>query len=190
MISTGKVGADKVDDALASGESVASVLAAFGPAIASAVADVVRGLAGLGISVVLGAILTFFLLRDGAAGFEAATRQLVPWRRDELEAAARRATTVLGNYMIGTGAISAVGAAQPVPDHGDPRPAAGVAAGGPVIPRRVHPVYRVAPDDRSRVPGHRRGRVPAGHPDHADLHARLQHRPGQHRGARSCTDEP
>ena len=112
MISTGKVGADKVDDALASGESVASVLAAFGPAIASAVADVVRGLAGLGISVVLGAILTFFLLRDGAAGFEVATRQLVPWRRDELEAAARRATTVLGNYMIGTGAISAVGAAS------------------------------------------------------------------------------
>ena len=65
---------------------------------------------GLGISIALGAILTFFLLRDGATGFEAATRPLTPWRHDEVAAAAGRATGVLGNYMIGTGAISAVGA--------------------------------------------------------------------------------
>jgi predicted PurR-regulated permease PerM len=110
MVGGGLAGAGKIDAALASGQSVASIVAAFAEPILEAVAAVVRGLAGLGISVALGAILTFFLLRDGVAGFEAATRPLTPWRHDELAAAAGRATGVLGNYMIGTGAISAVGA--------------------------------------------------------------------------------
>jgi predicted PurR-regulated permease PerM len=103
-------GAGRIDDALASGESLASVVAAFSQPILQAVGVVVLGLAGLGISIALGAILTFFLLRDGASGFEAVTGRLTPWRHDELAAAAGRATSVLGNYMIGTGAISAVGA--------------------------------------------------------------------------------
>jgi predicted PurR-regulated permease PerM len=103
-------GAAKVDQALASGQSVASIVVAFAQPIAQAVRTVVLGLAGLGISVVLGAILTFFLLRDGAMGFEAVTSPLTRWRHDEVEAAAGRATSVLGNYMIGTGAISVVGA--------------------------------------------------------------------------------
>ena len=64
------------------------------------------------ISIVLGAILTFYLLRDGPRGFEAVTHPLVAWRRDELREAGKRATGVLGGYMIGTGAISAVGAAS------------------------------------------------------------------------------
>jgi predicted PurR-regulated permease PerM len=110
MVDQGIVGAGRIDDALASGQSVASVVAAFAEPILEAVATLVRGLAGLGIAIALGAILTFFLLRDGAAGFEAATRPLTPWRHDEVAAAAGRATGVLGNYMIGTGAISAVGA--------------------------------------------------------------------------------
>jgi predicted PurR-regulated permease PerM len=103
-------GASKVDEALASGQSLASIVVAFAQPIAQAVGAVVFGLAGLGISVVLGAILTFFLLRDGAIGFEAATRPLSRWRHDEVESAVGRATSVLGNYMIGTGAISLVGA--------------------------------------------------------------------------------
>jgi len=112
IVDGGVAGAGKVDDALAAGESLASVIAAFAEPILEAVAAVIRGLAGLGISVVLGAILTFFLLRDGAIGFEAVTKPLARWRHDDLETAAHRATSVLGNYMIGTGAISAVGAAS------------------------------------------------------------------------------
>jgi predicted PurR-regulated permease PerM len=103
-------GAGRIDDALASGQSLASVVAAFAQPILQAVGTVALGLAGLGISVALGAILTFFLLRDGATGFEIATGRLTPWRRSQLAAATGRATSVLGNYMIGTGAISAVGA--------------------------------------------------------------------------------
>ena len=110
MVDQGVAGGGKIDDALASGQSVASIVSAFAEPILEAVAALVRGLAGLGIAIALGAILTFFLLRDGAIGFEAATRPLTPWRHDEVAAAAGRATTVLGNYMIGTGAISAVGA--------------------------------------------------------------------------------
>ena len=110
MVNEGLTGAGKIDDALASGQSVASIVAAFAQPLIQALGIIVRGLAGLGIAIALGAILTFFLLRDGATGFEAATRLLTPWRHDELAGAASRATTVLGNYMVGTGAISAVGA--------------------------------------------------------------------------------
>jgi predicted PurR-regulated permease PerM len=110
MVDQALTGGGRIDDALASGQSVASIVAAFAQPIVQAVGTIVQGLAGLGIAVALGAILTFFLLRDGATGFEAATRPLTRWRHDQLAAAAGRATTVLGNYMIGTGAISAVGA--------------------------------------------------------------------------------
>ncbi|MFL5755903.1 MAG: AI-2E family transporter, partial [Chloroflexota bacterium] len=110
MVDDGTIGASRIDDAIASGQTIASVAAAFAEPIAQAVAVVARGLAGLAISIVLAAIVTFFLLRDGARGFEAVTKPLTRWRHDELEAAGGRATSVLGNYMIGTGAISAVGA--------------------------------------------------------------------------------
>ncbi len=112
IVANALTGAGRIDQAAASGQSLSSIVAAFAQPILDAVATVVRGLAGLGIAIALGAILTFFLLRDGAMGFEVATRPLSAWRRDELAGAARRATTVLGNYMIGTGAISLVGAAS------------------------------------------------------------------------------
>jgi len=104
------IGAGTIDDLLGPGQSVASVLAAIVPEIVRAVAVVVAGLFGLAVSLTLGAILTFYLLRDGARGFEAATAGLSRWRHDELKAAATRATGILGGYMIGTGAISAFGA--------------------------------------------------------------------------------
>ena len=75
IVDGGIAGAGKIDDALAAGESLASIIAAFAePSWRRSPG--VRGLAGLGISVVLGAILTFFLLRDGAIGFEAVTSPL------------------------------------------------------------------------------------------------------------------
>jgi predicted PurR-regulated permease PerM len=110
IVASASTGADKIDAALTSGASVASIVAAIAPPLIDAGLAVVAGLAGLGIVIVLGAILTFYLLRDGVRGFEAMTGPLTRWRHDELKSAAGRATTVLGNYMIGTGAISAVGA--------------------------------------------------------------------------------
>ena len=68
------------------------------------------GLAAFGIVVVVGSILTFYLLRDGAAGFELVTSRFTRWRHDELEEVARRASRVLGGYMVGTGVVSIVGA--------------------------------------------------------------------------------
>ena len=103
-------GAERVDDVLASGESVPTIVGAIAPQLLAATAVLLSALAGFVISIVLGSILTFYLLRDGGRGFDAATARLTAWRRDELEAAGRRATGVLGGYMIGTGAISAAGA--------------------------------------------------------------------------------
>ena len=111
IVAESRSGAGRVDDLIGSGQSIASMVEAIAPQLLAAAGLLVAALAGLVISVVLGAILTFYLLRDGARGFEAATARLTTWRHDELKAAAERATGVLGGYMIGTGAISAVGAA-------------------------------------------------------------------------------
>jgi predicted PurR-regulated permease PerM len=111
IVATAVAGAGTIDDTIGT-ETLASVVEAIGPQLVEAVAIVIAGIAGLTISIVLGAILTFYLLRDGVRALEVATRPLAPWRQDELEAAAGRATSILGNYMIGTGAISAVGAAS------------------------------------------------------------------------------
>jgi predicted PurR-regulated permease PerM len=105
------LGAALVDAAVGSGTSLASVLETIGPQLINAIGVLVTALGVLVIAVVLGAILTFYLLRDGARGFDVATARLTPWRRDELAGAAGRATSVVGGYMIGTGAISAFGAA-------------------------------------------------------------------------------
>jgi putative heme transporter len=109
IVGNAGIGAGKLDGWANSGQSLASIVAAIAPTIAQAAATILKGLAALGIAIVLGAILTFFLLRDGRLGLEAVTSPLVKWRRDEVEAAAGRATGVLGAYMLGTGVISAFG---------------------------------------------------------------------------------
>jgi predicted PurR-regulated permease PerM len=111
IVAAAVAGAGTIDDTIGT-ETLTSVVEAIGPQLLEAAVAVVAGIAGLTISIVLGAILTFYLLRDGVRALEVATRPLAPWRQDELEAAAGRATSILGSYMIGTGAISAVGAAS------------------------------------------------------------------------------
>ena len=81
-----------------------------GPQLIQFTVDLLGGLAAFGIVVVVGSILTFYLLRDGAAGFELVTSRFTRWRHDELEEVARRASRVLGGYMVGTGVVSIVGA--------------------------------------------------------------------------------
>jgi predicted PurR-regulated permease PerM len=112
IIASAKAGAGTIDDAAGIQDGLSSIVATAGPQIVQFAATILVGLAGLMIGIVLGAILTFYLLRDGPRGFEAVTHPLVAWRRDELREAGKRATGVLGGYMIGTGAISAVGAAS------------------------------------------------------------------------------
>ena len=69
-------------------------------------------LVGLTIVLVLGVLLTFYFLRDGAGLWAALMSHLPTDVTHELGAAGGRAFGVLGGYMVGTGAISFVGAAS------------------------------------------------------------------------------
>ena len=60
--------------------------------------------------VVIGVILTFVTLKDGRRTWETLTSRLDLWRKREIDAAAERAASVLGSYMLGTGAVSLFGA--------------------------------------------------------------------------------
>jgi predicted PurR-regulated permease PerM len=55
-------------------------------------------------------VLTYYLLRDGARGWQVATSRLSPWRRRRLDTAGERSVGVLGGYMFGTAIISGFGA--------------------------------------------------------------------------------
>ena len=81
-----------------------------GSGILQSLAAVVTALAGLVVVFLLGALLTFYLLRDGSRGWAVVLRRFGGWRRDTVDQAGQRAVTILGNYMIGTGALSAFGA--------------------------------------------------------------------------------
>ena len=176
-------GAELLDDVIASGQSVASIVAVIAPQLLAATSFLVAALVGLVISLVLGRDPDVLLApgrRPGVRGRRPST--LARWRRDELEGAGARATGVLGGYMIGTGAISAVGAASQFLIMwllGIPLawPLAMLSFFGGFIPYigsllttglALLVTIAVGSD--------------AGRADHADLHPRLQHRAGQHRG--------
>ena len=59
----------------------------------------------------LAILLTFYFLRDGDGFWQSFLERVEPGRRSHVEAAGSRAFDVLGGYMLGTGAISAFGAA-------------------------------------------------------------------------------
>ena len=109
IVANASSGAGKIDELLGS-TSLVAIVAAAGPELLQFTLTLLGGLAAFGIVVVVGSILTFYLLRDGAAGFELVTSRFTSWRHDELEEVARRASGVLGGYMIGTGVVSIVGA--------------------------------------------------------------------------------
>jgi predicted PurR-regulated permease PerM len=69
-------------------------------------------LVNLAVIVVLGTLLTFYLLRDGAALWHRVIVRVPGSRRDQVDGAGNRAVSVLGGYMVGTAAISFVGAAS------------------------------------------------------------------------------
>jgi putative heme transporter len=88
----------------------AAITAGVGSGILDSIRQVVAGLAGLFVGLVLSAVLSFFVLRDGSRGWAAITSRLVGWRHEIVDGAGERAVGILGGYMISTGALSLFGA--------------------------------------------------------------------------------
>ena len=80
-------------------DSLVSAIITFGETFGAAV-----------LVVIVSAFLSFFFLRDGGSIWQRVTPYLSSDIEADAEAAARRAVDVLGGYMIGTAAISFVGA--------------------------------------------------------------------------------
>ncbi len=72
--------------------------------------SVIQGIAGFAVTLLLGALLTFYLLRDGSKGWASVTRRFKGWRGETVDRAGQKAVAVLSGYMISTGALSAFGA--------------------------------------------------------------------------------
>jgi putative heme transporter len=64
----------------------------------------------LALILVLSPLLAFYFLKDGPRGWATVTARTASWRRPALEAGGERAAEILGGYVLGTAAISAVGA--------------------------------------------------------------------------------
>lgn len=71
-----------------------------------------QSLAAIGIIVLLSALLAFYFMRDGGNAWQGVTSRVGPGSVDDVRAAGRRAFDALSGYMIGTAAISLVGAAS------------------------------------------------------------------------------
>jgi predicted PurR-regulated permease PerM len=113
VAATAEAGADTADSALGGlAGLLPAAVAEFGRGAAGAVIAVAEGVAQTVVIFVLGALVAFYLLRDGKR-FEA---RLMAHARPEIapdvQGAATRAVQVLGGYMGGTAVISFVGAAS------------------------------------------------------------------------------
>jgi len=87
-----------------------AIASGFGGGILATIQGVLTGLTALFVGLVLSAVLSFFVLRDGSRGWAALTRSLPGWRHDIVDRAGTRAVEILGGYMISTGVLSAFGA--------------------------------------------------------------------------------
>ncbi len=106
-----------VDGAEQAGEATGGALAWLGSLaeevgtnVLGVVVDILQALSALGVVLLLSALLTFYLLRDGGKGWDRMTQRMHPWQRDQLQMTVSESTGVLGGYMGGTAVISAVGA--------------------------------------------------------------------------------
>jgi predicted PurR-regulated permease PerM len=111
IVADGTTGAGSSDGALG-GQlgGLVAVVQQFGGALVDILGSVVSGIASLAVVLVLAILLTFFFLRDGAGWWAKGMTRLSTWRRTQVDEAGSRSVGVLGGYMVGTGAISAVGA--------------------------------------------------------------------------------
>jgi predicted PurR-regulated permease PerM len=110
-INGGVAGADQAGQATDGALSwLASAADEVGTNVLGAVAGVLQAVSSLAVVLILSALLTFYLLRDGHRGWERVTEPLHPAQRDQLEETVSESIGVLGGYMGGTAVISAVGA--------------------------------------------------------------------------------
>ncbi len=81
-------------------------------ATARAVASAVEAFVAIATIGALSALLGFYFLRDGGRIWQAALGRMAPGAAEEVRAAGQRAFDALGGYMLGTAAVSFVGAAS------------------------------------------------------------------------------
>jgi len=103
--------AELQDDAEGTLGWLESVAATFGGGVLETIVSVLEVVAAIAFAMLLTALLAFYFLRDGSRGWGAVLdRVQAPWRREALDRAGSDAVGILGGYMFGTAAISAVGA--------------------------------------------------------------------------------
>ena len=91
-------------------ELLASAVAAGGTELVRAAASIASGVGSLLVVTVLSALLSFYFLKDGGRLWGRSLARVRPEAAGAVDTAGNRAFEVLGGYMIGTGAISLVGA--------------------------------------------------------------------------------
>jgi len=106
LVDTTNGGATSVTDA----EWFKTFVGLIGSGILGALISVIQGIAAFAVTMLLGALLTFYMLRDGSAGWASVTRRFSGWRGETVDVAGQRAVSVLSGYMIGTGGLAAFGA--------------------------------------------------------------------------------
>jgi predicted PurR-regulated permease PerM len=89
-----------------------SLVTELGTNVLSFVREILSALAALGLVLLLGGLLTFYVLRDGERGWHWLAERVPTRHRPELETTIREGSEVLGGYMGGTAVISLVGAAS------------------------------------------------------------------------------
>ena len=98
------------DDAGGTLAWVESAAQTIGDGVLSAMAAILQAIGAASVVFVLAALLSFYFLRDGPGAWQKILARARHWRREPLDNAGRRSVEVLGGYMFGTAAISAVGA--------------------------------------------------------------------------------
>jgi putative heme transporter len=102
--------AELEDDAAGALGWVGSAAQGLGGDLVEAIGAVLAAIGAIGVVLVLSALLSFYFLRDGSRGWALMVKRAASWRRDALDDSGREAVRILGSYMLGTAAISAVGA--------------------------------------------------------------------------------
>jgi len=108
LVSTGTDAASSISDS----ELVKSLVGQVGSGFIAALSAIVQGIAGFAVTMLLGALLTFYMLRDGGRGWASVTSRASGWRSETIDTAGQRAVAVLSGYMVSTGVLSAFGAAS------------------------------------------------------------------------------
>jgi predicted PurR-regulated permease PerM len=98
------------DDAGGTLAWIQPVVSAVSGELRRALSAVFEAIAVVGLVFVLAALLSFFFVRDAGRAWRRLLKLANPWRRESLDGAGRQSVDILGSYMFGTAAISAVGA--------------------------------------------------------------------------------